>query len=73
MKIRIVSTVLWFLAGWALTSTIAVALGLDDRIGLVVGLAWGALIAFDPMNLLWRNGAATRGPVAAPPALPAED
>jgi hypothetical protein len=56
MKLRIASGVLWFLAGWAVTGTIACGLGLSQAIGPLVGIAWAALVAMDPMDVVWRVG-----------------
>ncbi len=56
MKLRIASGVLWFLAGWAVTGTIAVGLGLSQWIGPLVGLAWATLVVIDPKDVVWRVG-----------------
>ena len=56
MKLRIASAVLWFLAGWGLAGGIARQLGLNESIGLVVGVAWAAFILADPLDLIWRVG-----------------
>jgi hypothetical protein len=76
MALRIVSGVLWFLAGWFVTGLIAIGLGLNPAIAPLVGIVWAALIVIDPRDLVWRAGrgsspsARTRGsnnPGARPP------
>jgi len=56
MKIRIVSAALWFLAGSVLAGGIALQLGLNQSVGLVVGAAWAVFILADPKDLIWRVG-----------------
>jgi hypothetical protein len=56
MSLRIASAVLWFLAGSGLAGGIALQLGLNQSIGLVVGAAWAAFILADPKDLIWRVG-----------------
>jgi hypothetical protein len=56
MKLRIVSTVVWFLAGWALVGGIAVLLGLNQAAGPLVGVAWAVFVMVDPKDLLWHVG-----------------
>jgi hypothetical protein len=56
MKLRIISAVLWFLAGWGVAGTIAINFGLNQAIGLLVGIAWAALIIIDPKDVVWRVG-----------------
>lgn len=63
MKLRIISGVLWFLAGWAAWATIAFVLGLSSTIGPLVGLAWAAFVVADPRHLLWHAGAGSSGAV----------
>jgi hypothetical protein len=56
MKLRVVSAVLWFLAGWLGVGSIAFHLGLSQAVGPLVGLAWAALVVIDPKDLVWRVG-----------------
>ena len=72
MKLRIASTILWFLAGWFVAGTIAMALGLSDAIGLIVGVAWGTLIAIDPLHLLWRDRSGSSSPARMNSAIRAD-
>jgi hypothetical protein len=59
MKLRIVSGILWFLAGWVLTGVIAFELGVTQLVGAVIGVAWAAFVTIDPKHLIW--GDATQG------------
>jgi len=72
MKLRIASTVLWFLAGWFLTGAIATALGMSSVIGPLVGVAWGTLIAIDPLHLLWRDRSGSSSPARMNSAIRAD-
>jgi len=54
MKLRIVSGVLWFLAGCVVAGDMAYLLGVNQSVGLVVGAAWAAFVTIDPKNLIWR-------------------
>jgi hypothetical protein len=65
MKLRIISVVLWFLAGSAVGATIAFILGLDPTVGPLVGVAWAAFVAADPRHLFWRAVAGASGSVPA--------
>jgi hypothetical protein len=56
MKLRIVSAVLWFFAGWGVAGTVAISLGLNQAVGPLVGIAWAALIVIDPKDVVWRVG-----------------
>ena len=56
MKLRIVSAVLWFLAGWFVVGSIAIYLGLNPAVGPLVGIAWAALVVLDPKDVVWRVG-----------------
>jgi hypothetical protein len=56
MKIRIASAVLWFLAGWGVAGTIAIAFGLNQAIAPLVGIAWAGLVVIDPKDVVWRVG-----------------
>jgi hypothetical protein len=62
MTLRIVSAVLWFFAGWFVAGTIAMNLGLNQAVGLLVGIAWAALVAIDPMDVVWRVGKRSSAP-----------
>jgi hypothetical protein len=53
MKLRIVSTILWGLAGWAVAGCFAAILGVSPLIGPFVGAVWGAFVLIDPKHVLW--------------------
>jgi hypothetical protein len=66
MKLRIVSAVLWFWAGWAVFAAFATLLGVNTLAGPFVGLAWGALVLMDPKDLIWhRPASSSASPVTA--------
>lgn len=54
MSLRIVSAVLWFLAGSGVAGGVALHVGVNQSVGLVVGAAWAAFVIIDPKNLIWR-------------------
>lgn len=54
MTLRIVSAALWFLAGSGLAGGVALHLGVNQSVGLVVGAAWAAFVMIDPKHLIWR-------------------
>jgi hypothetical protein len=56
MKLRIVSAVFWFLAGWTVAGAIALILGLNQAVAPLVGIAWAAFVLIDPKHLVWRVG-----------------
>jgi hypothetical protein len=56
MTLRIVSGVLWFIAGWFVAGTIAIGLGLNQEVGPIVGIVWAAIVVIDPKDLVWRVG-----------------
>jgi len=56
MKMRIVSAVLWFLAGSCVAGTIAIHLGLNELVGPLVGIAWASFVVLDPKDVVWRVG-----------------
>jgi hypothetical protein len=56
MTLRIVSAVLWFIAGWFVSGTIAVSLGLNPAVAPLVGIVWAAVVVIDPKDLVWRVG-----------------
>ena len=43
MKLRITSTVLWTLAGWAVAGAFATFFGVSPLIGPFVGAVWGVM------------------------------
>jgi hypothetical protein len=53
MKLRITSTVLWTLAGWAVAGAFATFFGVSPLIGPFVGAVWGAFVLIDPKHVLW--------------------
>lgn len=56
MSLRIISAILWFLAGWGVVGAIAINLGLSQALAPLVGLAWAALVMIDPKDVVWRVG-----------------
>jgi hypothetical protein len=60
MKLRIASTILWALAGWAVAGAFAAFLGVSPLIGPFVGAVWGAFVLIDPKHVLW-SGRDARG------------
>jgi hypothetical protein len=64
MKLRIISAILWFLAGWVTMGPIVVIFGLNQAAGPLVGLAWAAFVVADPKRLIWQKaGLAPSEPV----------
>jgi hypothetical protein len=68
MKLRVASAVLWFLAGWVIAGGIAFQLGINQGVGVLVGVAWAAFVAIDPKDLIWRvrSGSVDGSPEANP-------
>lgn len=69
MSKRIAAAVLWFFALWYLGAFIAFVLGVPDLLGPVLGLAGAALIAGDPLGVIWTR--TTSESVTAEPPSPA--
>jgi hypothetical protein len=60
MKLRIASTILWTLAGWAVANAFGALFGVSQLIGPIVGVVWGAFVLIDPKHVLW-SGRDARG------------
>ena len=71
MKLRIASTILWALAGWAVAGAFATLFGVSLLIGPFVGAVWGAFVLIDPKHVLW-SGREARGLRAEPAGRRAE-
>lgn len=52
-KLRVLSTVLWFFAGWYVANFAVAFFGASTLIGPIVGIAAAVLIGGDPFHLLW--------------------
>ena len=55
MKKRVLSTVLWFFAGWYVANILAFIFGVSDIMGPIVGTAAAALIGGDPFRVIWTS------------------
>ncbi|HYM83967.1 MAG TPA: hypothetical protein VEY67_07445 [Candidatus Dormibacteraeota bacterium] len=53
MKKRVAAAVLWLFAGWYAGAFIAWMLGISSVFGPVLGIAAAALIAGDPLQVIW--------------------
>jgi hypothetical protein len=54
MSKRILAAFLWFFAGWYLGAYAAYYLGVSELLGPILGAAFAAVIAGDPMGRIWR-------------------
>jgi len=54
MSKRILAAVLWYLTGWCVGSFVAYGLGVSELLGPILGIAFAAVIAGDPMDRIWR-------------------
>jgi hypothetical protein len=53
MKKRVLTTALWFFAGWYVANILAFVFGVSDIMGPIVGTAAAALIGGDPFRAIW--------------------
>jgi hypothetical protein len=60
MKKRTLATALWFFAGWYAGAILAWFLGIDAPVGLLVGIAAGGFVGWDPRNMFWAPSATRR-------------
>lgn len=56
MNKRIVSALLWFYAGWTFGSLVALALGLNSILGLIIGTVATVLFVVDPRRIVRTHG-----------------
>jgi len=56
MSKRTIAAVLWFFAGWYAGSMLAQFIGVNDALGLILGVACAFLIAGDPLHVIWPSG-----------------
>ncbi len=66
-KLRVLSTVLWFFAGWYIANFAVVLFGANAMLGPIVGISAAALIGGDPFRVLWTRRSSS--PVAGTPVL----
>ena len=60
MKKRALSAVLWFYCGWYAGAMIAHALDVSIAIGPILGVVAAALIAGDPLGIIWSRSASKK-------------
>ena len=60
MKKRVLSTLLWFYAGWTLGSLLSFSLGISPAIGPILGAAVSALFVGDPRRIIWSKVSSPR-------------
>ncbi len=63
-KLRVLSTVLWFFAGWYVANFAVAFFHANAMLGLVVGITAAVLIGGDPFRLIWTARPA-RSPAAS--------
>ncbi len=56
MNKRILGTILWFQAAWTAGAMLTYFFGFPQDLDLVLGIATGALVAWDPTHALWPQG-----------------
>ena len=52
-KLRVLSTVLWFFAGWYVANFAVAFFGASAMVGPLVGITAAVLIGGDPFRLFW--------------------
>ena len=60
MKVRTLSTVLWFVAGWSATGFVVGVLALPSPLAMVGGIAVATIVWFDPSGRMWGQAKPTR-------------
>ena len=60
MKVRTLSTMLWFITGWSATGFVVGVLALPSSLALVGGIATAMIVWFDPTGRLWGQAKPTR-------------
>ncbi len=53
MTKRIAAAALWFLSGWTVGNVFAMLVGVPEVVGPILGLAAAALVAGDPLGIIW--------------------
>jgi hypothetical protein len=53
MKVRTLSTMLWFITGWSATGFVVGVLALPSSLAMVGGIAIAMIVWFDPSGRLW--------------------
>jgi hypothetical protein len=60
MNKRIAAGVLWLFAGWYLGNIVAFHVGISDLLGPILGIAAAAVVAGDPLGLIWTGSPRSR-------------
>ena len=55
MNKRLVAGILWLFAGWYLGNIVTFEFGLSDAIGPILGVLAAAIVAGDPLGLIWKR------------------
>jgi len=55
MTKRVLSTLLWFYAGWYAGAILAEFFGVSQVLGPILGTAAAAVMAGDPRHLIWKH------------------
>jgi|GEM_PF-3136073 len=50
---RVLAAILWFYAGWGVAALVAMLCGVSDLVGPLGGVVAAALVAGDPLYLIW--------------------
>ena len=53
-KLRVLSTVLWFFAGWYVANFAVAYFGANPIVGPMIGITAAILIGGDPFRLIWK-------------------
>jgi hypothetical protein len=65
-KLRVLSTVLWFFAGWYVANFAVAFFGANAMIGPLVGITAAVLIGGDPLRLIWTARSSASDPAVTP-------
>ena len=57
-KLRVLSTVVWFFAGWYVANFAVAIFGANAMVGPLVGITAAVLIGGDPFRLFWSDRSA---------------